>query len=96
MQGSQLEPAMGSPAFAALIAELLILAHTITVLLAASLAAAAPNLAGSYSSSCMIGFSAVLFALKVVLSAQSPGWTRVAGISIPAKVETLRFRSWQL
>lgn len=68
-------------------AELLTLSHLATVGLAAGAARLAPDLAGAqYASSCAIGFSAVLFALKVVLSYRTPGWSSVCGISLPTKV----------
>ena len=46
----------------------------------------APAFAGQYYSTCAVGFSAVLFAMKVVLNSSSPGWSSVAGISLPTKV----------
>jgi hypothetical protein len=61
-----LEPAIGSARFAALVAELLLLSQALLTLAAAGLAAAAPALfGGGYRSTCAIGFSGVLFALKV-------------------------------
>ena len=51
----------------------------------------APAFAGQYYSTCAVGFSAVLFAMKVVLNSSSPGWTSVAGISLPTKVRPLAF-----
>ncbi len=67
--------------------ELLALSHLATVGLAAAAAKLAPELAGSqYNSGCAIGFSAVLFALKVVLSYRTPGWSHVAGFELPTKV----------
>jgi hypothetical protein len=56
---------MGSARFAALVAELLLVAHGLMVVLARALAAAAPDYAGQYYRTCAVGFSAVLFALKV-------------------------------
>ena len=49
----------------------------------------APAFAGQYYSTCAVGFSAVLFAMKVVLNSNSPGWTSVAGISLPTKVRCI-------
>ena len=87
MQGAQLEPDLGSGRFLALVLELLTLSHLATVGLAAGAARLAPDLAGAqYFSGCAIGFSAVLFALKVVLSYRTPGWSTVCGISLPTKV----------
>lgn len=39
-----------------------------------------------YYNTRMAGFSAVLFALKAVLTHRSPGWSSVYGISVPTKV----------
>ena len=67
--------------------ELLALSHLATVGLAATAAKLAPELAGGqYYSGCAIGFSAVLFAMKVVLSYRTPGWSHVAGFELPTKV----------
>ena len=35
---------------------------------------------------CAVGFSGVLFGLKVVLSHDSPGWSTVYGVRLPTKV----------
>ena len=35
---------------------------------------------------CAVGFSAVLFGLKVVLNARSPSYSTVYGVSVPSKV----------
>lgn len=56
------------------------------VMLARACVTFAPAFAGQYYSTCAVGFSAVLFAMKVVLNSNSPGWTSVAGISLPTKV----------
>ena len=78
---------MGSFTFLALVGELLALSHLATVGLAALAAKLLPDLAaGQYYSGCAIGFSAVLFALKVVLSYRTPGWSHVAGFELPTKV----------
>jgi rhomboid domain-containing protein 1 len=34
---------------------------------------------------CAVGFSGVLFGLKVILTHNSPGWGSVAGFSVPVK-----------
>ena len=87
MQGCQLEPDLGSLSFLALVGELLALSHVVTVGLAAAAARVLPDLAGDqYHNSCAIGFSAVLFAMKVVLSYRTPGWSHVAGFELPTKV----------
>ena len=78
---------MGSFTFLALVGELLALSHLATVGLAALAAKLLPDLAaGQYYAGCAIGFSAVLFALKVVLSYRTPGWSHVAGFELPTKV----------
>jgi hypothetical protein len=65
LQGVVLEPAIGSARFAALVAELLLISQALLTLAAAGLSAAAPALfASGYRSTCAIGFSGVLFALK--------------------------------
>ncbi len=85
-QGAQLEPDLGSGRFLALVAELLALSHCATVALAALGARLAPNLAAAqYYEACGVGFSAVLFALKVVLSHRTPGWSSVCGVPLPTK-----------
>ena len=64
-QGAQLEPALGSARFLRLVAELLLTTQALAVLLARAGAAALPDLLGpQYRSSCAVGFSGVLFALK--------------------------------
>lgn len=45
-----------------------------------------PAFANQYYGTCAVGFSAVLFAMKVVLNSNSPDWSSVAGISLPTKV----------
>ncbi len=50
---------------------------------------------------CAVGFSAVLFALKVVLNAQSPTFSTIYGVSVPSKVclvstETHARTNWQI
>ena len=39
-----------------------------------------------YFGMCAVGFSAVLFGLKVVLNYNSPGYSSILGISLPTKV----------
>lgn len=78
---------MGSFKFLALVGELLALSHLATCGVAALGAKLLPDLAGEqYRSGCAIGFSAVLFAMKVVLSYRTPGWSHVAGFELPTKV----------
>eukprot|EP00884_Botryococcus_braunii_P014510 jgi/Botrbrau1/2305/Bobra.101_2s0126.1 len=84
-KGAQLEPAMGSLPYAGLVAELLLLSNGIQVLSALALAKAWPSMAAIYYRRCTVGFSGVLFALKVVLTSGSSGWTSLAGIPLPSK-----------
>ena len=77
---------MGAAPFALLLAELLAASQVLTVLLAWLVAAAAPAFDALYSRSCAVGFSGVLFGLKVVLNAHTPDTVRVAGYHVPAKV----------
>lgn len=87
-KGAQLEPQLGSFRFLLVIFELLVSSHVITVMLARACVSFAPAFAGQYYSTCAVGFSAVLFAMKVVLNTSSPGWSSVAGISLPTKYVT--------
>ncbi|KAK9819160.1 hypothetical protein WJX81_004112 [Elliptochloris bilobata] len=85
-KGAQLEPALGSMRFLRLVGELLLTTQALAVLLARAGAAAAPALLGpQYYDACAVGFSGVLFALKVVLSARTPGWSTLAGVRLPTK-----------
>ena len=59
------------------------------ILLARACVTFVPALANQYYGTCAVGFSAVLFAMKVVLNSISPGWSSVAGISLPTKVSLL-------
>ena len=77
---------MGAAPFALLLAELLAASQVLTVLLAWLVTAAAPAFDAVYSRSCAVGFSGVLFGLKVVLNAHTPDTVRVAGYHVPAKV----------
>ncbi|GAB5372658.1 hypothetical protein AAMO2058_001683600 [Amorphochlora amoebiformis] len=81
-KGAQLEQAMGSEAFIGMSLVLLGLSHSIYVAVAWAMAEV-----GFYNSmnTCAIGYSAVLFAYKVVLNHASPRWTRIWGFSIPLK-----------
>ncbi len=56
---------LGSGRYALLLGELLILSQALLALLARGVAAAAPAFAASCYSACAVGFSGVLFALKV-------------------------------
>ncbi|DBA73261.1 hypothetical protein WJX77_008868 [Trebouxia sp. C0004] len=87
-KGSQLEPQLGSSKFLLVVFELLVSSHVIMVMLARACVTFAPSFASQYYSTCAVGFSAVLFAMKVVLNSNSPDWTSVAGISLPTKYVT--------
>lgn len=85
-QGAQLEPALGSPAFCALIVELILTTGAFYIALAIMLSTLFPTLAPGIMGSCAVGFSGVLFGLKVVLNARSgAGWSNVYGITLPNK-----------
>lgn len=86
LQGAQLEPSLGSAAFFLLIAELILSSGLIYLLLAAGVALLSPALGRGPMLSCAAGFSSVLFGLKVVLNADSAGWSSVAGFALPSKV----------
>ncbi|KAL6781524.1 hypothetical protein ACKKBG_A11510 [Auxenochlorella protothecoides x Auxenochlorella symbiontica] len=84
-KGAQLEPVLGTRAFLLLVAELALTSSLAYVALAAGAALLSPALGLGLMGSCAVGFSGVLFGLKVVLSAESAGWSSVAGITLPSK-----------
>lgn len=84
-KGVRLESRMGSAAFAALTAELLVLSHGMVVAGSWVLAQYIPEYRGLYLSTCAVGFSAVLFAYKVVLNHDDPSYSSVLGFSLPTK-----------
>lgn len=65
LQGSQLEPRLGSAAYGALVAELALVSNALYMGLAALLARHAPALGWSLMHACAVGFSGVLFGMKV-------------------------------
>lgn len=87
-KGVQLEGSMGSFKFAEMVAVLLGLSHGLVVGIAKGL-----SVFGDYPDAlhnhCAIGFSAVLFALKVVLNWNSPSFTNVYGVLVPS-----RYAAW--
>eukprot|EP00250_Pteridium_aquilinum_P033663 c6040_g1_i1 orf=344-1363(-) len=87
-KGVHLEGSMGSAKFAGMVAVLLGLSHSLIVVFAKGL-----SVFGEYRDPlyghCAIGFSAVLFALKVVLNQNSPTYTNVYGVRVPA-----RYAAW--
>lgn len=87
-KGVQLEGRMGSLKFAEMITVLLGLSHGLVVVLAKGLSMFVDYPDALYSQ-CAIGFSAVLFALKVVLNWNSPTYTYVYGVRVPA-----RYAAW--
>jgi len=83
-KGVQLEGMMGSTEFASMVAVLLGLSHGIVVVIAKVLATFF-DYPYPLTSECAVGFSAVLFALKVVLNSSSPNLTNVYGVLVPAR-----------
>lgn len=81
-----MEPRLGSPRFAALLLELLLLSHCLVVAASAAASSLIPEYRYLWFSSCAVGFSAVIFALKVVLFHDSPGHSSVLGFTLPTKV----------
>ncbi|GAB4816364.1 hypothetical protein N2152v2_003410 [Parachlorella kessleri] len=84
-KGGQLEPRLGSLPFLRLCAELALVSNTLYVALAAALAAHWPLLGRAVMNQCAVGFSGVLFGLKVVLNHNSPGWSEIYGVRLPTK-----------
>ncbi|XP_071702963.1 rhomboid-like protein 14, mitochondrial [Rutidosis leptorrhynchoides] len=82
-KGIQLESTMGSNEFASMIAALLGLSQGITLLLAKSLMFF--DYEDAYYHEYAAGFSGVLFAMKVVLNAQSDSYSNVHGFTVPTK-----------
>lgn len=87
-KGAQLENALGSQKFAATVAVLLGLSHGLVVS-SSSLLAFLGDSPESFYSNCSVGFSSVLFALKVMLNYNSPTHTNVYGILVPS-----RYAAW--
>ncbi|KAE8077172.1 hypothetical protein FH972_015762 [Carpinus fangiana] len=88
-KGIQLETSMGSAEFASMVAALLGMSQGITLVLAKSLLLFF-DYERPYYSEYAVGFSGVLFAMKVVLNSQSENYTDVHGILI---VPT-RYAAW--
>ncbi|KAF8394773.1 hypothetical protein HHK36_020988 [Tetracentron sinense] len=82
-KGIQLETSMGSIEFASMVATLLGMSQGITLLLAKALLVFDYERAYYYEHS--VGFSGVLFAMKVVLNSQSENYTYVHGLVVPAR-----------
>eukprot|EP00245_Coleochaete_scutata_P000706 TRINITY_DN1081_c0_g1_i1.p1 TRINITY_DN1081_c0_g1~~TRINITY_DN1081_c0_g1_i1.p1 ORF type:complete len:326 (+),score=39.40 TRINITY_DN1081_c0_g1_i1:244-1221(+) len=81
-KGAQIEATQGSERFGVMVGALLILSNTIHVGLAWMLG-------GSFLDECSIGFSAILFAMKTVLSWNSSSSDLIYGIPIPT-----RYAAW--
>ena len=86
LQGGQLEPRMGSLPFLRLCTELALVSNTLYVALALALSSHWPLLGRAVMNQCAVGFSGVLFGLKVVLNHSSPGWSEIYGVRLPTKV----------
>lgn len=88
LQGSILEPRLGSLGFLGLVAQLLAASQGLLVALV-WMAARYTSLLDHYRSMCAIGFSGVLFGLKTVLSysVDAQQQQHVAGLPIPGKVK---------
>ncbi|KAL6008978.1 Rhomboid-like protein 14, mitochondrial [Asimina triloba] len=87
-KGIQLETSMGSMEFAAMVAELVAMSQGITLLLAKSLHVFF-DYDRAYYYEHAVGFSGVLFAMKVVLNSRSSDYTYVHGLIVPA-----RYAAW--
>lgn len=82
-KGIQLETSMGSIEFASMVAALLTMSQGMTLLLSKSLLLF--NYEKAYYSEYAVGFSGVLFAMKVVLNAQTDDYTFVHGVLVPSR-----------
>ncbi|GAB2292928.1 Rhomboid-like protein 14, mitochondrial [Dionaea muscipula] len=87
-KGIQLETSMGSVEFASMVSALLVLSQGITLLLAEALLVFFDYQKAFYSEYA-VGFSGVLFAMKVVLNSQSDNYTYVQGFLVPT-----RYAAW--
>ncbi|KAG8387223.1 hypothetical protein BUALT_Bualt03G0230900 [Buddleja alternifolia] len=86
-KGIQLEGTMGSVEYASMVAALLGMSQGITLLLAKALVLF--DYERPYYNEYAVGFSGVLFAMKVVLYSQSDDYTYVHGLMVPA-----RYAAW--
>ncbi|XP_077226826.1 rhomboid-like protein 14, mitochondrial [Tasmannia lanceolata] len=82
-KGIQLENSMGSIEFACMVAELLAMSQGITLVLAKGLLLFDYDRA--YYSEYSVGFSGVLFGMKVVLNSLSDNYTSVHGVIVPTR-----------
>lgn len=87
-KGIQLETSMGSVEFASMVAALVGMSQGITLILAKSLLMFF-DYESAYYNEYAVGFSGVLFAMKVILNSQSDNYTYVHGLMVPS-----RFAAW--
>ncbi|XP_059318409.1 rhomboid-like protein 14, mitochondrial isoform X4 [Lycium ferocissimum] len=87
-KGIQLETSMGTVEFASTVAALVAMSQSITLLLAKSLLLFF-DYERPYYQEYAVGFSGVLFAMKVILNAQSDDYTYVHGLLVPT-----RYAAW--
>lgn len=83
-KGIQLETSMGSMEFTSMIAALLCLSQGITLLIAKSLLIFF-DYETAYYDQYAVGFSGVLFAMKVVVNSQSDDMTFLNGLLVPSR-----------
>ena len=81
-KGVQIELSAGSQIFAVMLSILLVLSHGLYVIVGNLVG---DNLPFGGAAGCAVGFSAVLFALKVVLNEGSGTHSSIWGISVPTK-----------
>ncbi|CAJ1940645.1 unnamed protein product [Sphenostylis stenocarpa] len=87
-KGFQLETSMGSVDFASMVASLLLLSQGVTLILSKSLLLFF-DYDKPYYREYAVGFSGVLFAMKVVLNSQSSDYSYVHGVIVPS-----RYAAW--
>lgn len=87
-KGIQLETSMDSAEFAAMVATLLAMSQGVTLLLAKSLLLFF-DYERPYYNEYSVGFSGVLFAMKVIVNARSDDYTSVYGLMVPT-----RYAAW--
>ncbi|KAL3332504.1 hypothetical protein AABB24_032861 [Solanum stoloniferum] len=87
-KGIQLETSMGSAEFASMVATLVAMSQGVTLLLAKSLLLFF-DYERPYYNEYSVGFSGVLFAMKVIINAQSDEYTSVHGLMVPT-----RYAAW--
>lgn len=83
-KGIQLETSMGSLEFTSMVATLLGLSQGITLLMAKALLLLF-DYETAYFRQYSVGFSGVLFAMKVVLNAQADDYTYIHGMIVPSR-----------